>query len=281
MAMFRQILNCYIQSDGRTVRIYTRAIWCRSRPLITIAAIGVVTGFLIGGVGIGGVILVPALTYLVGIDIRIAIATALMSFIATGVIGTVQYQKHGSIEWPAACVLAAAAVPAIILGSLMVSIISPLLLTSLIGAFAAFSGLQAIVCQGFDQAPVPASPSPRRLAMIGAVTGFFSTLSGTGGPLLLVPILIWQRQRPLSAIGLSQVIQLPISIVATLTNLSMSAVDLRLGALLALTLSAGCWAGASLAHSLDTRILRLGASYLLIAFGVALIIVVGGAFFVT
>lgn len=240
--------------------------------MIAIVMIGVVTGFLVGAVGIGGVILVPALTYLVGIDIRIAIATALMSFIASGVVGTLQYQRYGSIEWRAARILAAAAAPAAIAGSLMVSTVSPLFLKSLIGVFAAFSGLQAIIGQGASGTDMGAAPSARRLSVIGACTGFFSVLSGTGGPLLLVPVLIWHREALLTAIGLSQVIQLPISIVATLTNLTLGTVDLRLGAILAVTLSGGCWAGAALSHRLDTMALKFGMSYFLMALGVAIFI---------
>ena len=41
--------------------------------VLTIAAFGLASGLLIGCVGIGGVILVPALTYVCGIEIHRAI----------------------------------------------------------------------------------------------------------------------------------------------------------------------------------------------------------------
>ena len=240
--------------------------------MITIIATGVLSGFLIGSAGIGGVIIVPALTYLIGIDIQFAIAMALMGFILTGIVGTIQYQRRGSIQWRPASVLAVAAVPAAILGSLFVQNVSPLLLKCLIGGFAAASGLQAVLSGELGEKVSSETLSSLRLATIGAFTSFFSALSGTGGPLLLVPILMWERQQLLGAIGLSQVIQLPISIVATLTNLVMGTVDVYLGTILAVSLSVGCWFGAFVAHRVEVTILRFCVSCLLILVGLAMIV---------
>lgn len=240
--------------------------------MTTIIAIGLLAGFLIGSVGIGGVIVVPALTYLIELDIQYAIAAALMGFIFTGLVGTVQYARKRSIAWGSAGVLVAAAVPAALFGSLMVQKASPLLLKCLIGALAAFSGLQAIFdCRALESSSASALSS-RRLATAGAFTSFFSTISGTGGPLLLVPILMWQQQPLLGAIGLSQVIQLPISIVATLTNMTMGTLDPYLGGALAIGLSAGCWLGASAAHHLSGKALKLIVSCLLVVIGSAIVV---------
>jgi uncharacterized membrane protein YfcA len=238
----------------------------------TVIVIGLLAGFLIGGVGIGGVIVVPALTYLTNLDIQYAIAAALMSFILTGIVGTVQYARRGSIQWRSAGVLVAAAIPAAMAGSLMVQRVSPLVLKCLIGVLAAISGLQAIFgCSIADGAP--ASPlSWRRLATIGGFTSFFSTVSGTGGPLILVPMLMWQQQPLLGAIGLSQVIQLPISIVATMANLAMGTIDPHLGGVLAITLAVGCWFGATAAHHLPAKTLRLIVACLLIVVGSGIVV---------
>ena len=247
--------------------------------MTTILGIGLLAGFLIGSVGIGGVIIVPALTYLMDIDIQLAIAAALMGYILTGIVGTIQYEKQGSIKWKSAWVLVAAAIPAALLGSLMVQQVSPLLLKCLIGTLAAVSGLQAIFGSCIVEHASASTLSPQRLATAGAFTSFFSTVSGTGGPLILVPILMWQQQPLLGAIGLSQVIQLPISIVATLSNLAMGTVDFYLGAVLAVALSVGCWFGASLAHRLPAKVLKTGVSCLLVLVGSAIVVDVAGKFY--
>lgn len=244
--------------------------------VITILGIGLLAGFLIGSVGIGGVIIVPALTYLMDIDIQFAIAAALMGFILTGIVGTIQYERQGSIQWSSAWVLVAAAIPAALVGSLIVQMVSPLLLKCLIGGLAAVSGFQAIFAGELVEGAPASALSSGRLASAAAFTSFFSTASGTGGPLLLVPILMWLQQPLLGAIGLSQVIQLPISIVATLSNLAMGTVNLYLGGLLAIALSVGCWFGASVAHKLPAKVLKISVSCLLIWIGAAIFLDVAG-----
>lgn len=238
-----------------------------------IIIIGLVAGFLIGTVGIGGVIIVPVLTYFMGLEIQYAIAAALAGFIITGIVGTYQYAKARSIEWRSAGVLVAAAIPTALLGSLMVQKVNPLVLKCLIGGLVAVSGLQAIFSNGVPAESASGTTlSPRWLATVGGFTSFFSTISGTGGPLILVPILMWQQQPLLGAIGLSQVIQLPISIVATAANLAMETIDPYLGIGLSIGLAVGCWFGAAVAHRLPTKTLKLIVSCLLVLIGFAMLV---------
>ena len=66
-----------------------------------------VIGILIGGVGIGGVLLVPILTYVLKIDIHVAIATAILSYVVSGAIGTWVFALNSrhmcSISWYFQC----------------------------------------------------------------------------------------------------------------------------------------------------------------------------------
>lgn len=101
--------------------------------MATIIEIGLFAGFLIGSIGVGGVIVVPALAYLVDIDIRRAIAVALMGYVLSGVVGTLRYARKGSIRWRTARILVVAAAPATIAGAFMTHEISPVLLKILVG----------------------------------------------------------------------------------------------------------------------------------------------------
>ena len=56
-------------------------------------------GALIGAVGIGGILLIPALTVFAALPIQSAMATALFTFTFTGIVGTVMFQRRGSIDW--------------------------------------------------------------------------------------------------------------------------------------------------------------------------------------
>ena len=64
-----------------------------------IAAAALVVGLFIGTVGVGGILLIPALTYLGGLTVHTAAATALFTFVFTGILGTVLFQRRGSIDW--------------------------------------------------------------------------------------------------------------------------------------------------------------------------------------
>jgi len=66
--------------------------------------------------------------------------------------------------------------------------------------------------------PSPTPPSPRVLTLtgVGFVVGVGSALTGTGGPTLLLPLLVWLRVPMLTAVGLAQAIQLLARAVAVL-----------------------------------------------------------------
>ncbi|MEE8307193.1 MAG: TSUP family transporter, partial [Gammaproteobacteria bacterium] len=66
---------------------------------ITLISICFIVGVLIGAVGIGGVLLVPSLYLLAGIDVHEAVPACTLSYLATGVIGVIVYARHGSIQW--------------------------------------------------------------------------------------------------------------------------------------------------------------------------------------
>jgi uncharacterized membrane protein YfcA len=240
----------------------------RSETKISIAALGLFAGFLIGAAGIGGVILVPSLVYLAGAPILAAVSGATLSYILTGLIGTFLYAKAKFIRWDMAGWLFAGAIPAALAGALAVHFAPGALLQAVIALLAAISGIHTLFFHREAEASFAHSISNPALALAGAVTGFASALTGTGGPLVLVPLLLWLGSPVLTAIGLSQAIQLPVSLAATAGNFFYGNVDLRLGGLLALGMPLGIWLGSKLARVLPRTTLRRAVSLLLITAGV-------------
>jgi len=53
---------------------------------VWIALLGMLSGLMIGCIGIGGVILVPALVFLAGTAIQIAIPAAMFAYILSGLV---------------------------------------------------------------------------------------------------------------------------------------------------------------------------------------------------
>jgi uncharacterized protein len=237
--------------------------------VVWIALLGTVSGLMIGCIGIGGVIMVPALVFLVGVPIQIAIPAAMLAYIVSGGVATLVYARNKSIAWPMATWLCIGGTPAAFAGAWAVSIFDSRLLASCLGFLTFLSGINALRRQNIADADLNADAKVPNavLLIIGLVTGFLSSLTGTGGPLVLVPILISLRLAILTSVGLSQVFQVPVAVAATAGNIVYGKLDLALGAILAASLSGGSWYGAKLAHSVPRAILRGIVSIALVLIG--------------
>ena len=114
--------------------------------------------------------------------------------------------------------------------------------------------------------------SKSSLLVIGVVTGIGSSMSGTGGPLVLMPILLWLHVPVLAAVGLSQVIQLPISAFATAGNIFYGNIDFAVAAALSVLLMIGVWFGARIAHRVSGIALKRFVSLMLLGVGVMMVV---------
>ena len=237
--------------------------------VIFFSILALVAGFFIGCVGIGGVLLVPGLSF-GGIEIHDAIAASLFSYIICGAVAAWIFHRRGSIELSSAAWLSVAAMPAAWVGAIAASVISAAALEGIIGLSVLFSALRAFTRER-DRGDAHKHLSIAQLFTIGAVTGFGSAITGTGGPFVLVPILVWFDLPILAVIGFSQAVQVPISLFATLGNYFYARVDFQLGLLLGVGLLAGTTIGALVAHNMPTSVLRRLVGILLL--------VAGGIFF--
>lgn len=232
---------------------------------------GLAAGLLIGCVGIGGVILVPLLAYVGGYPIQAAISMAMLGYVLSGAIGTWIFAANKSIRWDMVTWIWLGAIPTAFAGAFAANTVPPFMLELAIGVLAAFSGFHSLLSNnGVDEAPSQALSAPALVAA-GGITGVASSLTGTGGPLLLVPILVWLELPPLTAIGLAQTIQVPIALFATAGNVSAGNVHVLLSLVLGGALAIGTWIGAKLAHAIPRATLKKIVSVVLVAVGVAIL----------
>ena len=232
--------------------------------IVAIAVTGVVIGIAIGAVGIGGVLLVPFLTLTLGIDVKHAIAAALLSYVPSCVVGVALYARRGSIPWREAALLCMAALPTAWVGAHAAQQAPAGLLEAAIGALLLAGGIYALLPPR-DVAIGQRRLAPATLLGLGGGTGFVSALTGAGGAFVLLPILLLLDIPVLPAIGLGQAIALPIAGLASLANIIAGIVDPWLAAGLAVTLTLGIAIGTPIAHALPQRLLRclLGSAVLL------------------
>jgi uncharacterized membrane protein YfcA len=244
--------------------------------MIGVLTLALVSGLLIGCIGIGGVLLVPILA-LSGTDVHAAIAASMLAYILSGIIASWLYAAKASIAWRSALWLGAGAMPGALAGAFLASRLSTDLLLALIGAAVAFSGLRALLRRDAEAMREAHPLSPALLLPIGLVVGAASAVTGTGGPVLLVPLLLWLRTPVLAAVGLSQTVQIPIAGLATIGNLWEGHLDLRLGLLLTLGVALGSAVGARIAHALPSRLLTRLVAVVLLLVGALLVVRAGGA----
>lgn len=240
-----------------------------------VAAIALVVGLFIGAVGVGGILLIPALHALTPLSLQASMGTALFTFVFTGIVGTAMFQRRGSIDWRMTLPMCAGGLVFGAVGAWANSRLDAkpleLVLASLIvlaGAYTLFGG------RGRQQAAFAGRPRQQRalLVLIGALTGFGSGLTGVGGPAVSVPIMVLLGFPTLGAIGASQVIQILAALSGSAGYLARDLVDLHLAAGLVLFEIAGVWLGVQLAHRVDARHLRSFVGVLCIVVGSALLL---------
>ncbi|GEP06163.1 UPF0721 transmembrane protein [Methylobacterium oxalidis] len=237
----------------------------------TLVGIGLVAGLMIGCVGVGGVILVPLLTFGCGVPVATAAAAAMMGYIATGLTGTLLFGRSGAIDRKLALELCLGAAPGALFGAWAIQLANPVAVQILIAALAAGAGVNSL--SGRLRGSVErCSLSTTGAVGIGVAIGIVSAMTGTGGPVVLVPLLMWLGFPVLAAVGLGQAIQLPVAGLATAGSYLVGSLDAHMGAQLAIGLVVGSVAGAKLAHGVTEKTLHATAALILVATGVMVVL---------
>jgi uncharacterized protein len=239
--------------------------------LVLVLVAALLVGALIGCVGIGGVLLPPALVYLGGFGFHAAAATSTWAFLFCGVAGTLSYSGRRTIDWRMAAWLGVGVVPTAFAGALANAALPEGLLMAILAALMVLTGADALLRSPDNVGRTRRLGAPALLA-IGAFVGFGSALTGTGGPVLTVPTLLLLGAPALAAVGISQLSQLPIAAFGTLGFALYGEVDLLLGVALGLLASLGVLFGAKIAHAVSAATLRQGVAVACIGAGVAIAI---------
>jgi hypothetical protein len=235
--------------------------------VIGVLLLALPVGLLIGTIGVGGVLLPPALVHLYGLDIHAATGTSSWSFLFTGVVGTLAYARQKSMPWPLVGRLTVGVAPAAVLGALTNGLVPATVVWLLLGAITLGAGTYRLRSgRGGDRTDLPAGAA----LATGVGVGFGSALTGTGGPVLLVPVLLVLGVAPLAAVAASQVIQLPLVVFAVLGYATTGSVHYGLGAAIGAVAAFGVVGGAMITRRLRQATLRRVAAITLIAVGVFL-----------
>lgn len=229
----------------------------------------------IGAVGVGGVLLIPFLALLGDLGIHAAAATALFTFLFTGLFGTWLFERRGSISWPMTVPVCIGAVLFGYLGSAVAARIAARTLAITIAAIIVAAGIYVFVPprgalrdlrDGRGRGDLPI------LVAVGAAAGFGSGLSGAGGPLFSVPLMVILGFAPLAAVGASQVLQIIASVSGSLAALTDGRIDFALAAWVTGFELVGVAIGVRVAHAVSPGALRRVAGALCVAVGILMLV---------
>jgi uncharacterized membrane protein YfcA len=109
------------------------------------AIIGLVSGLTSGLFGVGGgIVMVPAMFYLLKVDIKTAIGTSLVVIIPTAVSGALKHQHLGNIDWRVAGSLAPLAVAGGFFGAYLAGQLDAEVLKKLFGGLLVLAGIYTV-----------------------------------------------------------------------------------------------------------------------------------------
>jgi hypothetical protein len=108
--------------------------------------IGVVSGVVSGLFGVGGgVVMVPAMMYFLGLPVKTAIGTSLMVIIPVAVSGSYKHFVQGNLDWRTAVSIAPMAIVGGYTGAWLTSVLADATLKRLFGAVLVVVGLRLLL----------------------------------------------------------------------------------------------------------------------------------------
>lgn len=237
-------------------------------------ALGVIIGVLLGLLGGGGSILaVPALVYVLGLDIEQAIPISLIVIAVASAAGALPKLRAHHVEWRLAGIFAAAGIPATFVGS---AIGRHLPQPAIMIGFAVVM-IAAGVWMLLDRADTGTACTvgdsgvnwrrcaPRSIPagfLVGLLTGLF----GVGGGFLIIPALVLMLgvEMPI-AIGTSLLIIVANSAAGVISHLSGASIDWSITTAFVGTAIAGSLIAGHFGTKIDTGRLQHWFAYLVFA----------------
>ena len=194
--------------------------------------VGLAAGLLGGLFGVGGgLIIVPGLVSLAGMDRRLAHGTSLAATLPIAAASLITYVSHGNVDWAVALFLAIGAIAGAIVGTTLLHIIpkNVLIIIFVITVLATATRL-AISTDSTGRSDLTIG-MVLLLILVGLLTGTLAGLLGIGGGVIMVPaMVVILGMVPVVAKGTSVAVIVPTAIMGTIRNRKKANADIRVAA---------------------------------------------------
>ena len=251
--------------------------------LAIIAAANMAVGGCIGICGIAGFLLPMLYTGGLGFDVTYALALSFLAFLVSGIIGSFNYYKAGNLEVRMSLKLGIGSLIGAIAGVFLQSMIEKSTAKTILYLVVLFSGASILVRMWNEKRKADsvsakkvisdgknsASSNPSHpksiadhmgfLIFLGLTTGAICSLSGAGGPVLVMPLLVACGVSARIAVGVALFDSVFIAIPACIGYLSRITWTEILGllVLIVLTHGIGVWLGSRFAGKVPVQGLKI------------------------
>lgn len=251
--------------------------------LAIIAAANMAVGGCIGICGIAGFLLPMLYTGGLGFDVTYALALSFLAFLVSGIIGSFNYYKAGNLEVRMSLKLGIGSLIGAIAGVFLQSMIEKSTAKTILYLVVLFSGAsilvrmwnekrkadsvsaKKVISDGKNSAssnhshPKSIADHMGFLIFLGITTGAICSLSGAGGPVLVMPLLVACGVSARIAVGVALFDSVFIAIPACIGYLSRITWTEILGllVLIVLTHGIGVWLGSRFAGKVPVQGLKI------------------------
>lgn len=268
--------------------------------------IGLLTGLMSGGFGVGGgIVCTPLVRIFLDVDPHVAVGTTMALIVPTSIAGAFNYIKKSQFDKLMAVKLAPTAILGTIIGALATQYIHPQLLMVLFALLVFIAGLDLalglgqnlkiqrekeaallhnIVAKSEIKFPVIATQETLPVVVsealpatgvepyvLGLAAGLFAGFFGVGGGFLLVPCLLYfYRFGVKAAFGTSLVVIAAVAIPGTISHGALSHVSMELALLMIAGSIPGSFLGSALALKLKDSWLRRGFGIVMLIMSITL-----------
>ena len=251
-----------------------------------IAVMNLVVGTLVGVSGIAGFLLPIVFTGYLGLDLSLSLALSFISFLTSGIIGSYRYQKQGQMDLRFGILVGIGSIAGAVLG-VKLNFMIPLTTAKLfLYIVVLLSGASILFKKDKPDSDSETATDGRSgytgllanrpfVLIFGFITGAICSLSGAGGPILVMPILVSLGMPVRIAVGVSLFDSIFIAIPACIGYLTNCPKEgLLLMCLISVIFQAvGVFFGAGQAKRINVKILKKAVA--IFSIGIAVYMIIG------